>query len=73
MLLAVAVVAFLYSLTTDSGSGSAKRPVEITWQDFNNLLLESGKVERIVVANHSTARVVMREAVDLRAMAEERG
>ena len=30
-------------------------------------------MERIVVANHSTARVVMREAVDLRAMAEERG
>ena len=31
------------------------------------------QVERIVVANHSTARVIMREAVDLRAMAEERG
>ncbi|CAB1102840.1 unnamed protein product [Ectocarpus sp. CCAP 1310/34] len=70
MLVAAAIMALLFSLLTDSSGSSGKRPVEITWQDFTTLLLESGKVERIVVANHTTARVVMREPVDLRSMAD---
>lgn len=43
-LVAAAMMAFLFSLLTDSSGNSGKRPVEITWQDFTTLLLESGKV-----------------------------
>ncbi|CAM9846407.1 unnamed protein product [Scytosiphon promiscuus] len=70
MLVAAAIAAFLFSLASDNTGVSGKRPVEITWQDFTTLLLESGKVERIVVANHTTARVIMKEPVDLRSMAD---
>eukprot|EP00903_Cladosiphon_okamuranus_P017837 g16415.t1 len=73
MLVTLAIIAFLFSLANDSTGASGKRPVEITWQDFTTLLLESGKVERIVVANHTTARVVMKEPVDLRSMANGSG
>lgn len=43
-LVAAAIAAFLFSLANDNTGVSAKRPVEITWQDFTTLLLESGKV-----------------------------
>lgn len=43
-LVAAAIIAFLFSLANDGTGASGKRPVEITWQDFTTLLLESGKV-----------------------------
>jgi len=58
MLLTSAVVAFaFYSLF---GSSSGRGGQEINWQEFKTQLLPSGEVERIMIINKNTARVVMR-------------
>jgi hypothetical protein len=38
---------------------------EISWQDFQKQLLESGQVDRIIVANNKHARVVLRQPVEI--------
>lgn len=40
---------------------SQKRGTEISFQEFHSLLLESGEVDRIIIANKTTARVVMKD------------
>lgn len=51
----VLLAALLHELNEFSG-------LEIVWQDFQNKLLSSGHVSRIVVTNRSTARVFMKES-----------
>lgn len=45
------------NVSSKNSSGGTR---EINWQDFKNQLLASGQVERLIVANKTTVRVVMR-------------
>lgn len=47
------ILMLLNDLTTETGR-------EITWQEFQSHLLETGNVERIIVSNKNIARVIMR-------------
>jgi hypothetical protein len=46
-------------------SGDKKQGKEISWQEFQSQLLESGQVDRILISNKTTARVVLRQPVEL--------
>ena len=39
---------------------SQKTGTEISWQEFSSLLLETGEIDRIIIANKTTARIVMK-------------
>ena len=52
----------LYALTS---GGSDSRGVEIDWQTFKTQLLATGEVERIVVVNKQTAKIVVRSDINV--------
>jgi len=54
-----AVVALFFLLSSDVKSGH-----EISWQEFQSQLLETGQVDRIIVTNKNVARVVVRRSLD---------
>lgn len=39
---------------------SQKSGTEISWREFSTSLLESGEIDRVIIANKTTARVVMK-------------
>ena len=39
---------------------SQKTGTEISWREFSTSLLESGEIDRVIIANKTTARVVMK-------------
>lgn len=53
---------------------SQKQGVEISFQEFHSLLLASGEVDRIIIANKTTAKVVMKDGAvtDYTALAQWR-
>ena len=52
---AILIVATMLS----SSSGDANQGREISWQEFSGQLLESGQVDRILIANKTTARYLI--------------
>jgi hypothetical protein len=52
-----------------SSNGEANQGREISWQEFSGQLLESGQVDRILIANKTTARyaarITMSESLNL--------
>jgi AFG3 family protein len=60
MVLAGAAALSVLFLGTDSKSAGK----EISWQEFQSQLLESGMVDRIIVSNKTTAKVVLRQPLD---------
>ncbi|KAG5188027.1 cell division protease ftsH [Tribonema minus] len=59
----LAVVLFLFVFANSQAAGHS----EISWQEFQTKLLESGEVERIVVVNNKVARVLLRRPVNIHA------
>jgi len=58
---ALAVLAFLVSRSFVTDVESTR---EVTWADFRNGMLEAGNVERIVVMNRTTARIMLRPGAE---------
>jgi len=54
--------ALLFALTMPKGD---ERGVEIDWQTFKMQLLATGEVERIVVVNKQTAKIVLRSDINV--------
>jgi len=54
-----AIAALFFMLSGDVKSGR-----EITWQEFQSQLLETGQVDRIIVTNKNVARVILRRPLD---------
>lgn len=54
--------AIMFYLNYTNGSSGAGQK-EISWQEFQSQLLESGQVDRLIVSNKNLARVVLRSTV----------
>lgn len=52
----VAAVFLMYVAFSTAVSGKMQSGREISWQEFCSQLLESGQVDRIMIANKTTAR-----------------
>ena len=54
-----AIAALFFMLSSEVKSGR-----EITWQEFQSQLLETGQVDRIIVTNKNVARITLRRPLD---------
>ncbi|CAM9872975.1 unnamed protein product [Chrysoparadoxa australica] len=52
----------MYIMIKELGDAFSTGGGEINWHEFQNMLLESGKVERVVVSNNRTAKVFLKES-----------